>query len=493
MTTVRLDNYDMIFDEGASEEADEDGVDVVRYEESRESSHEVGDGGSRAFPPAMEDDEIQMAPLSINDVDTDERSGEIAAGSKDVEMYDANLEAALHHALAEDNVNESVGSSQHVSLTGQTNGRRAPNGKGRMVRMAAAEAVSSEDELAADASDSAGAYTEGAEDVAAPVTLSLVARPKHQGKRKAASQTSSHLHISKKPRLDRPQPRPSPHAGSSRQGAIDMENDRLRARQAPKPVSAEMAEAIAAMDQEIRDEQPKKRGRGRPPKAAKNGHQAVVTAVKSGSASIPAAASGPGPGVKRRGRPPKKLMKRVPKLTPFCCEWISSSTKYEDEDNDDDDDSSAFGGGPCPAELQNLETLRRHVYIVHGSESAPYTCEWGKCASSLEPVTFDNEGAWTAHMEHKHLIPYSWHMGDGIQNRGIETRDMYKNPDKLPRYLFSADGRQQVTPSVRDQQFDDARDARERATRLHELRKRVDENAEAPEERERAYLALPPV
>lgn len=279
MTTVRLDDYDMIFDEDASEEADEDGVDVVRYEESGESSHEVGDGKSRAFPPAMEDDEIPMAPLRINDVDTDEHSGEIAAGSKDVEMDDAELEAALHHALAEDDVNKNVGSSQHARLAGQTNGRRVANGKGRVVRLAAAEAVSSEDELAADASDSAEAYTAGAGNVAAPVTLSLVSRPIHKNSRKAESPTSPHLHISKKQRLNRPQPRPSPQAGSSRQGAIDMENDRLRVRQAPKPVSAEMAEAIAAMDQEIRDEQPKKRGRGRPPKASKNGMLFCITAV----------------------------------------------------------------------------------------------------------------------------------------------------------------------------------------------------------------------
>lgn len=57
-------------------------------------------------------------------------------------------------------------------------------------------------------------------------------------------------------------------------GETDMDLSRLRTRREPKPISKEVSEAIAIMDQEIRDldeGQPKKRGRGRPKGWRKHG------------------------------------------------------------------------------------------------------------------------------------------------------------------------------------------------------------------------------
>ena len=114
------------------------------------------------------------------------------------------------------------------------------------------------------------ARLEGAEETTTtPKAVLQVARKNHQGLGRTTHETSPHLHISKKARLSK-----SPNLLSAQSTPLSheqrmAENSRLRARQAPKPFSDEMSRALAIMDQEIRDlaqTQPKKRGRGRPPK-----------------------------------------------------------------------------------------------------------------------------------------------------------------------------------------------------------------------------------
>ncbi|KAJ2895504.1 hypothetical protein MKZ38_006407 [Zalerion maritima] len=207
----------------------------------------------------------------------------------------------------------------------------------------------------------------------------------------------------------------------------------------------------------------------------------------------------------------------------------------------------------CKAELMNLETLRRHVGVVHGpppldsdwalrsgsedsggsegtsrssagrgsghmrrswsrsrseeSEEPPMIlgCRWGKCASVPErrQRTWTDVEEWEKHVEEEHLIPYSWHLGDGVKNtslsgklldfgkgkekgeaesvedKGKEKRK--KKTDALPEWLFDKDGNQ-VTPDARFVQVEDQATAAQRATRLRELRRLINDNA--PEEEE---------
>lgn len=113
---------------------------------------------------------------------------------------------------------------------------------------------------------------------------------------------------------------------------------------------------------------------------------------------------------RKRGRPPSKPQKPMtlqlpePKYIPFICEWQD-----------------------CSAELQNLDTLRRHISVVHGKaqDSGLYSCLWGKCGKQLAQIQggsyealmkaneFWTEQDWREHVNEAHLIPFAWHMGDG--------------------------------------------------------------------------------
>lgn len=166
---------------------------------------------------------------------------------------------------------------------------------------------------------------------------------------------------------------------------------------------------------------------------------------------------------KRRGRrpgpmagPPRATYERLrPKFISFLCEWEG-----------------------CPAELQNLETLRKHVFVVHGRSD---TCRWGKCARAVPPRSFPHREAFQRHMEDAHLVPFSWHVGDGPQNTSSVARVARDkgDPDHLPDYLFDEDGNQ-VTPSVVNQEFENEDDRKLRRRRLHRLILQRERNA--PEE-----------
>jgi hypothetical protein len=121
--------------------------------------------------------------------------------------------------------------------------------------------------------------------------------------------------------------------------------------------------------------------------------------------------------LKKRGRPflnNKEFDIPEGKYLPFLCEWEG-----------------------CPAELHNLNTLRLHLTIVHGirdKSTKDIPCRWAKCASSHKAerkaiinrksnddnsshatsgIAFKRRGQWKEHIEEAHLIPFSWHMGDG--------------------------------------------------------------------------------
>lgn len=156
---------------------------------------------------------------------------------------------------------------------------------------------------------------------------------------------------------------------------------------------------------------------------------------------------------KKRGRPsrpvsppPHELYRRQnPRFLAFLCEWKG-----------------------CKAELHNLETLQKHVRIVHPGNY----CAWGKCKGD---VHFDS---LTQHVEDKHLVPLSWHVGDG-------PRNIYgwKRPDGIPEFLKDKQGRQ-VTPSTKDQQLEDPATYKENRRKLKELLLRVQENLPTDDEDE---------
>ena len=131
----------------------------------------------------------------------------------------------------------------------------------------------------------------------------------------------------------------------------------------------------------------------------------------------------------------------------------------------------------CPAELQNMDTLRRHVFLIHG-DAETLVCRWGKC-SHTQPVEFADEGTFREHVEKAHFRSYVWHMGDGVQNKGIST--LRQDADKLPLYLFDRDGNL-VTPPIKDQLLEDTKGMLERKRKLREIQKLAQENA--PDESE---------
>ncbi|KAL6813618.1 hypothetical protein V8C40DRAFT_256565 [Trichoderma camerunense] len=168
---------------------------------------------------------------------------------------------------------------------------------------------------------------------------------------------------------------------------------------------------------------------------------------------------------KRRGRPPKapsplpwQVYRSLPtSFTAFLCEWSG-----------------------CKAELHNLDTLRRHVSVVH-CRKAPLVCCWGKCAQSSQssaPYQFPNVPSLRAHIEKKHLIPFSWHTGDGPQNYGAPNQRL--KDEEIPDYLKDDQGNQ-VTPSIRDQEVEDFATWKHNRQKLKDLLVQLNDNLPSEE------------
>ncbi|KAF4465145.1 hypothetical protein FALBO_8005 [Fusarium albosuccineum] len=200
------------------------------------------------------------------------------------------------------------------------------------------------------------------------------------------------------------------------------------------------------------------RGRGRPKGSTKqNGqsHIRPVTAAASRQARQVKPRPPPNGFPKRRGRPPKQpsppptaIYHRVDApFFAFLCEWDG-----------------------CKAELHNLETLRRHVYIVHGDSAQ---CLWGKCGRREQPHEFNDDEGFREHVEEDHLVPMSWHVGDGPNNDGDRKKDPPK--DEIPDFLKDEHGNQ-VTPSIRDQEEEDIVTWRKNRRKLKDLLIRMNDN-----------------
>ncbi|OTB03394.1 hypothetical protein M426DRAFT_321764 [Hypoxylon sp. CI-4A] len=229
---------------------------------------------------------------------------------------------------------------------------------------------------------------------------------------------------------------------------------------------------VAQHEMERTSPQPKKRGR---PK----GWRKPVSQADSRGDSGASESKGDAPREpKRRGRPPRPLpssvreryLKSNAAYMPFLCEWKESNT-----------------GRRCPAELQNMKTLRKHVDLVHGDEE-PLVCRWGKCATRETPIQFAEQTEFETHLEEAHFRSFVWHVGDGYQNDGIS--ELKRDADGLPRYLFDENGNQ-VTPSVTEQQFEGDQHWKERKKKLRRLLIQREEAALTDEEYMKQTLGIP--
>lgn len=98
------------------------------------------------------------------------------------------------------------------------------------------------------------------------------------------------------------------------------------------------------------------------------------------------------------GRPPKEAKEKSlvePQWQSFRCEWKG-----------------------CKAELQNLDTLKRHLLKVHGREmegGRGYECVWKGC--DRQPGGggggFGGLEEWIGHVDQTHLQQIAWKQGDG--------------------------------------------------------------------------------
>ena len=112
-------------------------------------------------------------------------------------------------------------------------------------------------------------------------------------------------------------------------------------------------------------------------------------------------------GKKGRGRPSQRATS--PSFQVFNCRWQG-----------------------CEAKLHNLETLRKHVFKLHGKRArlgddedvgeeteAKVPCLWAGCeqdgifSSTSGPRRFASKDDWKHHIEKKHMEAIAWELGDG--------------------------------------------------------------------------------
>lgn len=236
---------------------------------------------------------------------------------------------------------------------------------------------------------------------------------------------------------------------------------------------------------------------------------------------------------KRRGRPPKKphelpreiYSKLTPRYIRFICEWEGCPAELHNFETLRRHVLVVHGDyrqhklGQQPAEEQPQDEEPPHK-----------TCKWASChskrsQSNLPPLALPTKADFESHVDEYHLIPFLWHVGDGPRNTSIEsplsekpltitsalppqqsstsitplshptaagtttsttttttttpatiTKTPVIKPQPLPPYLFDASGNQ-VTPSVRDQVYENDEDKKRRRARLDRVHTLRDENA----------------
>ncbi|KAI4096947.1 MAG: hypothetical protein LQ344_000750 [Seirophora lacunosa] len=149
---------------------------------------------------------------------------------------------------------------------------------------------------------------------------------------------------------------------------------------------------------------------------------------------------------RKRGRPRKSWPKTSPKTSQqtrsihriYKCHWEG-----------------------CPAELHNLETLKKHVN-KHGDkfkdQGGPFPCLWTGCGTAArnvegadddemdidagrQPLQFGGHDAWAKHMDKRHISDYAWKLGDGPSIRSESEMSDY----------VSDSAKRQITPVIANQ------------------------------------------
>ncbi|KAJ3569119.1 hypothetical protein NPX13_g6190 [Xylaria arbuscula] len=245
------------------------------------------------------------------------------------------------------------------------------------------------------------------------------------------------------------------------------------AAQTPKRPPTPNALALLETQPEATSSLPKKRGR------VGSGKRRQLGPTQSPSRGK---ARGQNQEVKRRGRPPRppeisfreRYLQSKPSYVSYKCEWDMSEGSQRQKSS------------TCPAELQNMDTLRRHVFLIHG-DMDPLICRFSHCKDHEPPLEFQTEEEFESHMEKKHFANYLWHLGEGCQNNGIWT--LKNKPDKLPTYLFDKQGKQ-VTPSIADQQVESEVQHKKRRRKLRRLLQQQNDNAPSEEEWMKQMLGI---
>ncbi|KAL2890242.1 hypothetical protein HOO65_020784 [Ceratocystis lukuohia] len=152
----------------------------------------------------------------------------------------------------------------------------------------------------------------------------------------------------------------------------------------------------------------------------------------------------------------------------------------------------------CPAKLFNMDTMRRHVEIVHmrpveiADRFTPLGCFWGDCVlprpcvegEQLSGKKFNSMEELREHMEEAHMVPMSWHMGDGpMHDPDRSGLQALRIGEPLPGYLFDAQGNQ-VTPDIRGQPVEDKASRKKRSKRLRQFFAQVNANLPSEDEDE---------
>lgn len=225
---------------------------------------------------------------------------------------------------------------------------------------------------------------------------------------------------------------------------------------------------VAITEPATTEDEPPRRSRGRP-KGSKAGMSYGQMRGGAGSRSVVhVGRSGrqkhiPNYSLKRRRRTvarpdprtPRELYQALkPTFIGFLCEWSG-----------------------CKANLHNMDTLRRHVDAIHLKPREQHCCLWGKCGERSVARQIDGV-ALATHLEQAHLVPMTWHVGDGPKNSWNWSIKLEADAEAVADFLKDKEGNQ-VTPSTRDQLVEDLHTYRTNRRKLKELILRRDENLDS--------------
>ena len=116
---------------------------------------------------------------------------------------------------------------------------------------------------------------------------------------------------------------------------------------------------------------------------------------------------------------------------------FSSKVDVKIEDTVSTYKSYKCGWEQCPAELHNLETLRKHVRKHCKSLDKPFPCKWVQCGNTAyragvrKWLKYNDEAAWDRHVETKHIRAVAKAQGDQLSGDSDEESSDQSLEDEL--------------------------------------------------------------